>query len=400
MATPPEDVVFPIHRESPFRPPAAYEQWRDAHRLTKVRLQDGTDAWVVARYHDVREVLGNPHVTADKMNPKFPQLRAGVIALSTDSNLEFMDDPDHGSYRRMLSPDFTAKKVGSMRPGIQRVVDDVLTRMLADGSPADLHHAFSLPIPSLVICQLLGVPYTDHDFFQTLTGRMLDTGTSREEFVASLKELHGYLTATVRQKAADPSPDDLIGRMLIEHVRTGEVSHQQVVGFAMLMLVAGHETTANQISMGALSLLREPAKADAIRRDLTLLPGAIEEVLRIHSITDLVMLRLATEDIEIGGCPIKAGEGIIPLAAAANHDPDVFPDPAEFAPRRGSRSHLSFGFGMHSCIGQNLARAEMEVAFAALLTRVPALRLAAAIEELRFKKDGFVFGVHGLPVAW
>jgi cytochrome P450 len=398
--TPAEERTFPIRRECPFEPPAAYGEWRDAGMLTKVRLPDGSDAWIAARHSDVREVLNNPSVTADKMNPKFPQLRSGVIALSTDSNLEFMDEPDHGKYRRMLSPDFTAKKVNTMRPGIERIVDDVVTQMLDCGSPADLHHAFSLPIPSLVICELLGVPYADHGFFQGLTGRMLETGTSREVFVASLQELDAYLTATVKAKDKNPSEDDLIGRMIIEHVRTGEVSYEQVVGFSMLMLVAGHETTANQISMGTLSLLREPDKAHAIRQDPKLLPGAVEEMLRIHSITDLVMLRLATEDIEIAGCPIKAGEGIIPLGAAANHDPAVYLNPTEFDPGRGSRNHLTFGFGMHSCIGQNLARAEMEIAFTALLNRIPALRLQASVDELEFKRDGFVFGVYGLPVAW
>jgi cytochrome P450 len=300
----------------------------------------------------------------------------------------------------MLSPDFTAKKVNSMRPRIERIVDDVVGQLLEKGSPADLHQEFSLPIPSLVICDLLGVPYGDHGFFQSLTVRMLDRGTTRDTFLAALAELHDYLTKTVAAKAANPAPDDLIGRMIIDHVRTGEVTLAQVAGFAMLMLVAGHETTANQISMGTAMLLREPEKAEAIRQDRALLPGAIEEMLRIGSITDLVMLRQATEDTRIGGCPVQAGEAVIPLGAAANHDPGVFTNPVEFHPHRGSRSHVTFGFGMHSCLGQNLARAEMEVAFAALLERVPTMRLDTAEDDIEFKHDGFVFGLHGLPVSW
>jgi cytochrome P450 len=395
-----EEPGFPVRRECPFEPPAAYGHWRADAPLTRVRLPDGSPAWAVTRYADVREVLSDPTLTADKMRPGFPQLRSGVIALSTDSNLEFMDNPDHDRLRRMLSPDFTAKKVNSMRPRIERIVDDVIGQLLEKGSPADLHHEFSLPIPSLVICDLLGVPYEDHGFFQALTGRMLDRGTTRDTFTAALAELHEYLTKTVRSKAENPAADDLIGRMIIDHVRTGEVTLAQVAGLAMLMLVAGHETTANQISMGTMIMLRQPGTAEAIRRDRTLLPGAIEEMLRIGSITDLVMLRLATEDTRIGGCPVRAGEAVLPLGAAANHDPDVFTNPAEFDPRRGSRNHVTFGFGMHSCLGQNLARAEMETALTALLDRVPALRLDAADDEVEFKHDGFVFGLHGLPVSW
>ncbi len=390
---------FPVPRERPFEPPSAYAQWRESGPLTKVRLPNGSAAWAVTRYADVREVLSTAGASADKMRPGFPHLRSGVIALSTDSNLEFMDEPDHGKYRRMLSPMFTARRVDTMRPAIQQIVDGALDRMLESGPPADLHGSLSLPVPSLVICQLLGVPYTDHDFFQSLTVRMLDTTTTRDEFASSLQRLHEYLLAMVKEKAGNPT-DDVVGMLLDGPARAGEVTHEQIAGFAMLLLVAGHETTANQISMGTLSLLREPAKHEAIRRNLELLPGAIEEMLRVSAITDLVMLRLATEDIDIGGCPVKAGEAIVPLGAAANHDPQAYSDPGEFEPSRGSRSHLTFGFGMHSCLGQNLARAELEIVFRTLFARVPTLRLDADIDDLPFKKDGVVFGVHELPVAW
>jgi cytochrome P450/ferredoxin len=395
--------TFPVRRESPFQPPAAYAEWRESEPVKKVRLPDGTPAWVLTRHDDVREMLGNldlTDLTADRMNPKFPKLRSGVIGGSTDSNIVFMDEPDHGRIRRMLSPSFTAKKVTAMRPGIQQIVDRVIDEMLAGGSPTDLHQSLSMPVPSLVICQLLGTPYDDHDLFQRLTGQLLSRATTREDFAASLQELTEYLHQAVMTKDENPSADDMIGRLIIDHVRTGELTHKQVVGLSMLMLVAGHETTGNTISMGVLHLLHEPDKLAALQRDPSLVAGTIEELLRIHSINDLVTLRLAAKDFEIRGCPIKAGDGIIGLGAAANHDPDAFPNPSEVDPSRAARTHLGFGFGVHACIGQNLARAELEIVFTSLLERVPTLQLDTQFEDLSFKHDGFVFGVNELPVAW
>ncbi len=395
--------AFPLRREAPFAPPAAYLRWREDEPVKQVRLANGTPAWVLTRHEDVRDMLGNldlTELTADRMNPKFPKLRSGVIGLSTDSNIVFMDEPEHGRMRRMLSPSFTAKKVNAMRPGIQQTVDNVLDQMIAGGSPTDLHRALSMPVPSLVICQLLGTPYEDHELFQTLTGQLLSRATTREDFAAALTQLADYLGDVVETKTKNPSPDDMIGQLIIEHVRPGNLRPKQVVGLSMLMLVAGHETTGNTISMGVLHLLREPDLLEPLRRDPALIPATVEELLRVHSINDLVTLRLAAKDIEIRGCPIKAGEGIIGLGAAANHDPDAFPDPHKVDPSRASRSHLGFGFGVHACIGQNLARAELEIVFTSLLRRVPTLRLATPFEQLSFKHDGFVFGVYELPVAW
>ena len=395
--------AFPVRREAPFAPPEVYARWRESEPVKKVRIPSGKEAWLLTRHEDVREMLDKldvPHLTANRLDPRFPNLRSGVIGKSTDSNLVWMDEPEHGVMRRMLSPSFTAKKVNTMRPGIQEIVDGVLDRMLEAGPPTDLHQAFSLPIPSLVICQLLGVPYEDHEIFERLTGTLLSRATSPDEYSKNLDELATYLDAKVTEKAKDPSPDDLIGRLIIEHVRTGELEHRQVVGLSMLMLVAGHETTANTFSMGVLHLLVEPDKWEMLRAEPDLVPGAVEEMVRVHSINDLVTLRLAAKDFEIGGCPVKAGEGIFGLNAAANHDPDAFPNPGELDPRRGARNHVGFGYGIHSCIGQNLARAELELAFRALLDRVPTLRLDVPVEELSFKHDGFVFGLYGLPVAW
>lgn len=394
---------FPLRRDSPFRPPAEYERWRENEPVKKVQLPNGQHAWVLTRHDDVREMLGSldlSELTADRMNPSFPKLRSGVIALSTDSNLVYMDEPEHGKVRRMLSPSFTAKKVNQMRPGIQQTVDDVIDAMLAGGSPADLHQALSMPVPSLVICQLLGTPYEDHELFQRLTGKLLSRATPPDEYAAYLRELTDYLRETVRTKDKNPSPDDLIGRLILEHVRPGDLTHEQVVGLSMLMLVAGHETTGNTISMGVLHLLTDPSLLRTVRDDPGLVAGTIEEFIRVHSINDLVTLRLAAKDFTIRGCPVKAGDGIFGLGAAANHDPSAFAGPGQVDPRRADRGHVGFGFGVHSCLGQNLARAELEIVFTTLLRRVPTLRLNTSFEELSFKHDGFVFGVYELPVAW
>lgn len=394
---------FPLRRESPFRPPAEYDRWREAEPVKKVQLPNGQHAWVLTRHDDVREMLRNlelSELTADRMNPKFPKLRSGVIGLSTDTALTFMDEPEHGRLRRMLAPMFTAKEISKMRPGIQRTVDDVIDKMLADGSPADLHQALSLPVPSRVICQLLGTPYEDHELFQRLTGPLLSRVTPPEQYASLLQELAGYLRETVQAKDNNPSPDDLIGRLILEHVRPGDLTHDQVAGLAMLMLVAGHETTATTISMGVLHLLTDPELLRTVQGDPGLVAGTVEEFVRIDSINDLVTLRLAVKDFEIRGCPIKAGEGVFGLNAAANHDPSAFPNPGQVDARRPDRNHVGFGFGVHACLGQHLARAELEIVFTTLLRRVPTLRLNAPLGELSFKHDGFVFGVNELPVAW
>ncbi|ONH22851.1 cytochrome P450 [Pseudofrankia asymbiotica] len=396
--------AFPARREAPFEVPAEYVGWRDSGPLKKVTLPSGAPAWVVTRYEEVRTLLSDIEVTngvtANRLSPHFPNTRSGVIGVDQASNIVFMDEPQHGKLRRALASSFSAKTINSMRPGIQKTIDDVLDRMLEAGSPADLHQAFSLPIPSGMICQLLGMPYEDHEFFETVTVKLLSRTTTAEDHAASQQSLFDYLRKAVQERDANPTEDDLIGRLIINNVRKGSMTLDQVAGLSLVMLIAGHETTANSLTMITAHLLSHPELTQMLLADPSVVTDLIEEELRVTSISDVIMARQAVRDFELGGCPVKAGEGIIPLGGAANYDPRVFEDPAVVNLSRASRNHLAFGFGVHACIGQNLARVELELALTTLLARIPSIRLEVAVDTIDFKHDAMVFGAYGLPVAW
>ncbi|ALO91610.1 Cytochrome P450 hydroxylase [Streptomyces hygroscopicus subsp. limoneus] len=394
---------FPMRRTCPFSEPREYAGMRANAPVSRAALKvNGKPTWLVTRHEDVRQVLGDSRVSSNLKLPGYPhqfhipeEMLAQVRLMMLN-----MDPPEHSAQRRMLIPEFTARRVREMRPRIQQIVDEHVDAMLAQGGPVDLVTALALPVPSLVICELLGVPYEDHAQFEEWSAAMMNHDLSPAEYGAAVQALDTYLDKLVTLKEDEPG-DDLISRFL-EKNRTEKVAdHVDVVTMARLMLVGGHETTANMIALGVLALLRHPEQMAALRDDPALLPNAIEELLRVFSISDSGTARVAVADIEVGGVTIRAGEGILALNNAANHDESVFPDPGTLDIRREeARSHLAFGHGIHQCIGANLARVELETVYGTLLRRVPGLRLAAEPEELRFKDDAMVYGVYELPVTW
>jgi cytochrome P450 len=395
--------AFPPRRTDPFAPPPKYGQWRDRCPVQKVRFPNGQEVWAITTHEGVREILAQhdlENLTANRYDPEFPALRAGVTGSPDSSNVLFTDEPEHGRLRRMLAPVFTHKKAMQMREGVQESVDRALDEMIAAGSPCDLHTTLSLVVPSMVICQLLGVGYEHHPFFQSVTEKLLSRDTPREEFQSLLASLHRFVTEIVEAKAADPNDDDLIGHMLLTHEAKGEITRGQIAGMGMHMVVAGHETTATTISMTLVQLLRT-GQWDELVADPTLAPKFVEECIRTQSIADNTLLRLAARDFELQGHTIRAGERVVGLMAAANHDPAVFPDPTRIDPsRQNLRQHVGLGHGVHVCLGQNIARVELDVVFQTLARRLPTIRLDVPEEDLDWKHDGFVFGVREVPVRW
>ena len=299
-----------------------------------------------------------------------------------------MDPPEHGIYRRMLAGEFSVRRINHLRPRIQEVADERIDALLGGGPPADLVAGFALPVPSMMICHLLGVPYADHEFFESRTrAATASSDGNREAASAAIEEVSAYLDRLVSEKERHPT-DDLIGRLIQEHVRTGALGHEQLVGLAVLLLLAGHETTASTIALGVVMLLEHPDQLAAFRDDPALAAGAVEEMVRLQSIGDAGAARAVVADIEVGGRLIRAGEGILPLIPAANRDPEAIDRPDVFDIRRGDRHHLGFGFGIHRCLGENLARATVEIALRTLFERIPTLRLDAPLEELPFKIRG------------
>jgi cytochrome P450 len=395
----PEVPEFPGTRAArcPFDPPPNLQALQKEGPLAKVRLWDGSTPWMVTTYAEQRALLADPRVSAEFSRPGYP--RQGPMNGSFASFI-MMDDPEHHRLRRMVQAPFTVRRVEGMRPAVQKIVDDLIDDLLAGPKPVDLVEAFALPVPSLVICELLGVPYADHDFFQESSKVMINRGTAPEVRAAASARLAEYLNALVGEKLANPA-DDLLSR-LAERVKTGELSQMEAAQMGVLLLIAGHETTANMIALGTCALLQNPDQLALLRAgdDPDLVAGAVEELLRYLNITHSGRRRVALEDIEIAGQTIRAGEGLIMPNDIGNRDPEIFPNPDELDIRRDARRHVAFGFGVHQCLGQPLARMELQVVYNTLYKRIPTLRLAADLEQIPFKHDGAVYGVYELPVTW
>ncbi|MEC3979472.1 cytochrome P450 [Amycolatopsis sp. H20-H5] len=395
-------LTMPMDRKCPFAPPAEYAQLRETAPAAKVDIANGEQAWVLTRHEDVRAVLNDQRFSANRTNPVFPQLVERIQRREDNPftpSLLGMDAPEHGPARRAVVGEFTVRRMEALRPRVQEIVDERIDAMLAAGGTVDLVEMFSLPVPSLVICELLGVPYADHDFFQSCTSKMLSRAVGPAEREESFQSFRKYLDDLVTAKEA-VSTDDLLGRQIVKTREDGTFNHEALVGLAFLLLLAGHETTANMISLGTLALLENPGQLATITNDPGKTLEAVEELLRYFTITDTVTARLAKEDVEIGGVTIKAGEGIFALGASANRDPEAFENPDELDIERGARHHVAFGFGAHQCLGQNLARMELQVVYDTLFRRIPGLRLAKAVDDLPFKNDASIFGLHELPVTW
>jgi pentalenic acid synthase len=285
-----------------------------------------------------------------------------------------------------------------MRADIERIVHGFIDEMLAAGPPADLVSQFALPVPSMVICRLLGVPYEDHDLFQDASRRLVQA-TDEAAAITARDDLDHYLDGLITKLQAEPVPG-LLGSLVAEQLANGEIDRQELVSTAMLLLVAGHETTASMTSLSVITLLEHPDQHAILRADPSLVPGAVEELLRYLAIADIAGGRIAKADIQIDGQLIRAGEGVIVTNSIANRDGSAFEDPDTFDVHRSARHHIAFGYGVHQCLGQNLARLELEVIITALFDRIPTLRLAVPVEQLTLRPGTTIQGVNELPVTW
>src|SRR3569833_3046537 len=392
--------AFPMKRDCPFDPPPELSRIQAESPVSRVRRWDGSHPWLVTGYDDVRSVLADRRFSADVGRPGYPHVTAASEARRKRSrSLISMDEPEHGTYRKMLTSTFMIKKVEGLRPRLQSIVDGLFVSMLDGTPPADLVAAFALPVPSLVICELLGVPYADHAFFQKCSRILVSSRSTPDEAIASADELKAYLTDLLARKAAEPE-DDLLSRLVVEQART--MTRAEIADMAMLLLVAGHETTANMIALGTLTLFQHPDQLAELRerQDPGLVASAVEELLRYLNIVHSGRRRVATEDVEVGGQLIRAGEGVVVATDAGNRDASAFADPDVLDIHRQARHHVAFGYGVHQCLGQPLARVELQVVYGTLYRRIPTLRLAVPLEEVRFKHDMLVYGVHELPVSW
>jgi len=389
--------VIPASREArcPLAPPPEFAQWRDEPGLRQA-MWGGRLTWVVSRYQDIRAALVDPRLSADTISSSIkPSSDEGTPVIFAR-----IDDPEHHRLRRMMTSQFTFRRTEAMRPQIQEMVDQFLGTMIENGPPADIVRDFALPMPSLVIALLLGVPPEDLGLFQYNTSLGLDTRTSEEQKGQAFATMFAYIQELVRRKEAEPG-DDLISRLVTDYVATGQLSRETAAMNGVIMMQAGHETTANMISLGTVALLQHRDVFERLGQtdDPAVIANAIEELMRYLTIVHAQVDRIATEDLTIGGQSIRAGDRLLMNLPAGNWDSEFVENPEAFDIDRNTRGHVGFGYGVHQCIGANLARVEMQVAFATLARRLPGLRLAVSPDELQFK-DSDIYGMKELPVTW
>lgn len=390
--------AFPMQRSCPLNLPPEYAHLRAEEPVSRVRLAyDDTEIWIVTRYKEACEVLSDPRFSSDFARPGFPHRM--TVQPPIPGTFIRLDPPDHTRLRMAVAGEFKPRRIEALRPAIQEIVDQLLDDMVRLTPPVDLVEAFALPLPSMVICELLGVPYADRDFFHQRVKVIGFQHKSRQRHREVRQELEVYLEHLVALRGENPS-DDLLGQLARRHQEVGDLSREEVVGIATLLLIAGYETLANMIGLGTVALLEHPEQLAELLEEPAGLRNAIEELLRYQTVIMYGLRRAAIEDVEVGGQLIRAGEGVIVLLDSANRDEAVFEEPDRFDIHRQVDHHLAFGFGLHTCVGQMLARLELEIAWRALFARLPTLCLAVPFAEIPFRHDSFIYGVHRLPVTW
>ena len=377
--------------------PTYFELQRD-EPVARVRLPYGGEAWLATRYEDVKTVLADPRFSRAAVREPGADVPRTLPTMPTETDILSMDPPDHTRLRKLVAKAFTARRTEQLRQRAQELVDGLLDDMEAQGPPAELVEALAMPLPITIICEVLGVPFDDRGQFRAWSdAAMAITAFSPEEIVAGNRALQDYIAGLVERKRAEPA-DDMLSALIAARDNEDRLSEEELVSFGVTLLVAGHETTANQIGNFVFHLLRTPDRLGELRADPSLLPAAIEELLRFTALGGSAGFpRIATEEVELSGVTIKPGEAVFVNNVTANRDPSVFANPHELDFRREHNPHITFGHGAHHCIGAPLARMELQVALGTLLERFPRLRLDG---DVTFKKGRLIRGPQTLPVAW
>jgi cytochrome P450 len=399
---------YPMDRDArcPFAPPPQVLEMGEVKPLSRVRIWDGSTPWLITGHAVARELFADSRVSVDDRQDGFPHWNEHMLSTvhKRPRSVFTSDAEEHTRFRRMLSKPFTFKRVEGLRPAIQEVTDECIDAILAGPQPADIVSKLALPVPTRVISEMLGVPYEDHEFFQHHANVGLARYATAEDGQKGAMGLAQYLIDLVKKKMEIPrgeGTEDAVSD-LAERVNAGEISVKEAAQLGTGLLIAGHETTANMIGIGVLALLENPEQAALLRDsdDPKFIANAVEELMRYLSIIQNGQRRVAIEDIEIAGETIHAGEGIILDLAPANWDAAAYPDPDKLDLTRDAGQQLGFGYGRHQCVGQQLARAELQIVFHTLLRRIPTLRLAVPLDEVPFKHDRLAYGVYELPVTW
>ncbi|GAA1247855.1 cytochrome P450 [Pseudonocardia aurantiaca] len=388
----PDSALVPLQRDG-LDPVVELGRLRADEPVSRLKLPFGLRAWLVTGYAETKAVLG----AGSTFSNDFTNL-VGTVGITADQNpggLGFTDPPDHTRLRRLLTPEFTGHRLRRLGPRIEAIVAGQLDEMAATaqaGGQVDLVQQFALPIPSLTICELLGVPYSDRADFQRLSTTRFDLLGGVTGSLGAISESMEYLLDIVKNQRADPG-EGLLGQLVRDH--GDDISDYELAGLADGLLTGGLETTASMLALGTIVLLQRPESHAAVRDDDEAVDRFVDELLRYLTVVQVAFPRFAREKVEIGGQTIEQGDIVLCSLSAANRDGGQ----ESFDPARAARPHLAFGYGLHRCIGAELARMELRTAYPALVRRFPDIRLAAEPDDLSYRKLSFVFGVDALPVT-
>ncbi len=395
-----DTVAFPQDRTCPYQPAPGYQPLAEQRPISRITLYGGREAWAVTGCALTRRLLCDPRISSDRNDPAWPVTSAAAAAAAamefSDAQKKVIklltalvgaDGSEHLARRKVVEAGFTDKLIDAVRPKIQEVVDRHLDDMISRGTSADLVPAFAFPVPLMSLYETLGIPREDQEYFKQKSGLLFGPGAGE-----AWDELTAYLGTLVGKRQP--------GESLLDAFVAERVDHEEILQMLLIVLVSGHHTTSSSLALGTFTLLQHPERLAELRADPSLLPAAVDELTRLVAVPDGIQ-RFATADIEAGGTTIRAGDAVIFLVSLVNRDEDTHerPDSLDWH-RAGVREHLSYGFGPHECVGMDLARVIMEIAFRTLFERLPGLRLAVPAAEIPVKPGESFQGLAALPVAW
>lgn len=382
-------------------PVPAMAKMRAEQPVTRMELPIGPPVWLVTNYADARTVLGDSKRVSNDFSKLTSSDDLEFLAALNPGGLGFTDPPDHTRLRRMLTPEFTMRRLRRLTPRIDAIINQQLDAMektkQQTGEPVDLVDLFAVPIPSLVISELLGVPNPDRADFQRLSESRFDLLGDLQGCLAAIQDTLDYLSGLVAEQRKNPD-ENLLGMLVREH--GDNITDEELAGLADGILIGGHETTASMLALGALHLMTNSEQFGMIRDSDEHVSDIVDELLRFLTVVQVAFPRFVLEDMELGGQSIKAGDVVLVSLSSANRDEALGGDMDSVNPFREMPSHFAFGYGLHRCVGAELGRMELRMAYPALLRRFPQLQLAVPFEDLKFRELSMVYGVDKLPVTW
>jgi pentalenic acid synthase len=394
-----EPRQFPFRRECPYDPPSLLRQWHDGASVSQIDRWDGGPVWIATGHDECRTIFRDPRTfSSDPGQPGFPTLSAADQASKGARLLSMLDPPDHDRLRRAVQGEFTVRRINEQRAHTLVIVDELLDAMAATGPPVDLVEAFAQQVPARFTCRLLGVPITDAPFFNDCLGTRFDASAAQTSVYSSDERLAAYFDDVVASRRRGPR-DDLSGRLVADHVLTGNLTEREAASLLHVLLIGGFDTTRNMIAMSTVLFADHADALVHLRADPSLWPAAIEELLRYLSVAQYER-RAVMADAVVGGAQLRTGDGVLTILHVANRDPAAFADPDRFDITRSDNNHLAFGSGIHQCLGQPVARMLLQVALPKLHERLPGLGLAVPREQVEYLEGRTIWGPRKLPVTW